>query len=80
MYCFVPVLESMCVFGYKGRSQLIAVTYIFSFRVEPVSDVGSCSEDDWITQWALVVLGDEERQVEDLIKEADPAVSTSTVK
>ena len=57
----------------------IVVTYIFSFRIEPVGDVASCSEDDWVALWTSGVLVYEEGQIEDLVEEGDPAVSLGVV-
>ena len=47
--------------------------------VKPVSNVTSCSEDDWVALRTSEVLIYEEGQIEDLVEEGDPAVSLGVV-
>ena len=54
-------------------------TYSVGREVKPVRDIGTCSKNDRITLGPLMVFRNEEREVEDLVKERDPAVSSRVV-
>ena len=53
---------------------MLKTTYIKSFVVEPVGDVGACSKNDGVAFGLLVVVVQKLRQVVHLVEKRHPAV------
>jgi len=58
---------------------MLKTTYIKSFAVEPVGDVGACSKNDGVAFGLLVVVVQKLRQVVNLVEQRHPAVVVRVV-